>query len=133
MELERQVAIVTGAGRGIGRATALELARLGADVVIAEVDKGTAEKTAEEVARLGRRALVVSTDVTSRADLAAMAERTSTDFGRIDVLVNNAGIYRGGSNAGRHRGALGRGVRLQRKGSVFRHSEGETRAGDPDQ
>ena len=94
MELDGQVAIVTGAGRGIGRAVALELARLGADVVIAELDKGTAEQTAEEVRRLGRRALVIPTDVTSRADLAAMAERTRADFGRIDVLVNNAGIYR---------------------------------------
>jgi NAD(P)-dependent dehydrogenase (short-subunit alcohol dehydrogenase family) len=94
MELDKQVAIVTGGGRGIGRATALELARLGADIAVAELDKATAEKTAEEVTRLGRRALVIPTDVTSRADLAAMAERTRAELGRIDVLVNNAGIYR---------------------------------------
>ncbi len=94
MELQGQVAIVTGAGRGIGRATALELARLGADIVIAELDAGGADKTAALVKDLGRRAVVVPTDVTRRADLATMVERTRTAFGRIDVLVNNAGIYR---------------------------------------
>jgi len=94
MELQGQVAIVTGAGRGIGRATALELARLGADIVIAELDAGGADKTAALVKDLGRRAVVVPTDVTKRADLATMVERTRAALGRIDVLVNNAGIYR---------------------------------------
>jgi NAD(P)-dependent dehydrogenase (short-subunit alcohol dehydrogenase family) len=94
MELQGQVAIVTGAGRGIGRATALELARLGADIVIAELDTGGADKTAALVKDLGRRAAVIPTDVTKRADLATMVEQTRAAFGRIDVLVNNAGIYR---------------------------------------
>ncbi len=94
MELDGQVAIVTGAGRGIGRATALELAGMGAAIVVAELDKDNAERTAGEVRGKGRRTLVVPTDVTSRASLAAMAERTLAEFGRIDVLVNNAGIYR---------------------------------------
>jgi NAD(P)-dependent dehydrogenase (short-subunit alcohol dehydrogenase family) len=94
MELEGQVAIVTGAGRGIGRATALELARMGADIVVAEFDRAGAERTAAEVKTLGRRASVVPTDVTSRTDLGTMAERTRAEFGRIDILVNNAGIYR---------------------------------------
>ena len=94
MELEGHVAIVTGAGRGIGRATALELARQGADIVIAELDRVAADRTAAEVRALKRRASVVPTDVTSRAELAAMAERTRAELGRIDVLVNNAGIYR---------------------------------------
>ena len=66
MELQEQVAIVTGAGRGIGRATALELARMGADIVVAELDRANAELTATEVRGCGRRALVVPTDVTSR-------------------------------------------------------------------
>src|SRR5688572_12618411 len=94
MELQGQVAIVTGGGRGIGRATALELARLGADVVVAELDKAGAERTAGEVSALGRKSLAVATDVTRRSDLAAMVERTKAELGRIDVLVNNAGIYR---------------------------------------
>ena len=94
MELTGQIAIVTGGGRGIGRATALELARLGADIVIAEMDQAGAKRTAEEVGALGRRAVAVSTDVTSRADLRAMVDRTKAEFGRIDILVNNAGIYR---------------------------------------
>ena len=95
MELQGQVAIVTGAGRGIGRATALELARLGADIVVAELDTGGgADKTAALVQDAGRRAVVIPTDVTRRADLAALVERTLAAFGRLDVLVNNAGIYR---------------------------------------
>jgi NAD(P)-dependent dehydrogenase (short-subunit alcohol dehydrogenase family) len=94
MELQGQVAIVTGGGRGIGRATALELARMGADVVVAELDQGGADKTAAMVQDTGRRAAVIATDVTRRADLTAMVERTLAAFGRIDVLVNNAGIYR---------------------------------------
>jgi NAD(P)-dependent dehydrogenase (short-subunit alcohol dehydrogenase family) len=94
MDLEGHVAIVTGAGRGIGRATALELARLGADVVVAELDRASAERTAGEVKALGRRALAMTTDVTKLADLHTMAERTRAELGHIDVLVNNAGIYR---------------------------------------
>ena len=93
-ELSGQVAIVTGAGRGIGRATALELARLGADIVVAELDKAGAERTAGEVKAAGRRAVALATDVTRRADLESMAARTVADLGKIDILVNNAGIYR---------------------------------------
>lgn len=100
MELDGQVAIVTGAGRGIGRATALELARMGAHIVVAELDPTNAEHTAAEVRALDRRALVVPTDVTSRKDLEGMVERTSSEFGRIDILVNNAGIYRAAETLG---------------------------------
>src|SRR4029450_3807758 len=94
MELTSRIAIVTGAGRGTGRATALELARLGADIAVAELDRVTADRTAGEVKGLGRRALVVPTDVTSRAALATMVERTRGELGGLDILVNNAGIYR---------------------------------------
>ena len=94
MELQGQVAIVTGAGRGIGRATALELARQGADIVIAELDQAGAKRTAEEVGAVGRRAVVTPTDVTSRADLRTMVDRAKAELGHIDILVNNAGIYR---------------------------------------
>src|SRR5262249_32983266 len=88
MELAGQVAIVTGGGRGIGRATALELARMGADIAVAELDRGNADKTAAAVRDLGRKAIVTVTDVTKRADLAAMVERTKAELGRIDILVN---------------------------------------------
>jgi NAD(P)-dependent dehydrogenase (short-subunit alcohol dehydrogenase family) len=95
VELDGQVAIVTGGGRGIGRAIALELAGMGADVTVAELDQGGADETASEVEKLpGRRALALRTDVTRAADRQAMVHRTIETFGRIDILVNNAGIYR---------------------------------------
>ena len=94
MELDKHVAIVTGGGRGIGRATALELARMGATIVVAELDAANAQRTADEVAKLGRPSLGIATDVTKRADLEAMVRATRERFDRIDVLINNAGIYR---------------------------------------
>jgi NAD(P)-dependent dehydrogenase (short-subunit alcohol dehydrogenase family) len=94
MELDGQTAIVTGAGRGIGRAIALELASMGAGVAVAEFNQETGERTAGEVRALGRSALALRTDVTRRADLETMAKRTMDELGRIDILVNNAGIYR---------------------------------------
>ena len=97
MELEGQVAIVTGAGRGIGRAIALELASLGADVVVAEVNEAAALQTASDVflkKQAGRRSLGMRVDVTRDEDRQAMVGRTLEEFGRIDILVNNAGIYR---------------------------------------
>ncbi len=99
MELQGQAAIVTGAGRNIGRAIALELAGMGADIVVAEMDEATGKRTADEVRRLGRRALALRTDVTRMADLQAMADRTVGEFGRIDILVNNAGIHRSAHTA----------------------------------
>jgi NAD(P)-dependent dehydrogenase (short-subunit alcohol dehydrogenase family) len=94
MELAGQTAIVTGAGRNIGRAIALELAGMGADIAVAEVDRATGERTADEVRRLGRRAIAMQTDVTRLPDLQAMADRTRRELGRIDILVNNAGIHK---------------------------------------
>ncbi len=93
-ELGGRVAVVTGGGQGIGRATALELARLGADVVVAELNAESAERTAKEVRNLGRKALALPTDVTKRSDLTRMVDSVRAELGRIDVLVNNAGIYR---------------------------------------
>ncbi len=92
MELEGQAAIVTGAGRGIGRAIALELASLGSNIVVADVLDKNAEQVAEEIHALGREAVPLHVDVTSQADLNAMAAKSMSEFGRIDVLVNNAGV-----------------------------------------
>jgi NAD(P)-dependent dehydrogenase (short-subunit alcohol dehydrogenase family) len=94
MELEGQVAIVTGAGKGIGRAVALELASMGARILVADVDPAAGQRTARDVEALGQQALAVPTDVSRRADLDAMVARTLERFGRVDVLVNNAGIHR---------------------------------------
>jgi NAD(P)-dependent dehydrogenase (short-subunit alcohol dehydrogenase family) len=88
------VAIVTGAGRGIGQAIALELAAMGAAIVVADVDPELADRTAREVTAEGRPGLALRTDVTQPADRAAMVEHTMDAFGHIDVLVNNAGIFR---------------------------------------
>jgi NAD(P)-dependent dehydrogenase (short-subunit alcohol dehydrogenase family) len=90
--LHGQVAVVTGGGRAIGRTIALRLARDGADVVLAAPDRGALEATAAEVEALGRRALPVVTDVTREEQVQAMAARALDAFGRIDVLVNNAGV-----------------------------------------
>ena len=94
MDLDGQVAIVTGAGRGIGRAIALELAGLGAGVVVAELNGDSAERVAAEVRTVGRPALAHPTDVTRADQRLALVERTLAQYGRIDILVNNAGIYR---------------------------------------
>lgn len=91
MRLERRTAIVTGAGRGIGRAIALALAREGADVALAARSVDELEGVAREVQALGRRALVVPTDVAVEAEARALVERTVGEWGRVDVLVNNAG------------------------------------------
>jgi len=89
--LTGRVAIVTGSGTGIGRATATVLARYGADVVLAARRVELLEATARIIEGLGRRALVVPTDVTDDAQCEALVARTVDDLGRVDVLVNNAG------------------------------------------
>jgi citronellol/citronellal dehydrogenase len=89
--LAGQVALVTGGGTGIGRATALELARCGADVVLAGRRSEPLEKVRAQLAELGRRVLVVPTDVREQAQVEALVDRALAEFGRVDVLVNNAG------------------------------------------
>jgi len=99
VKLEGRVAIVTGASRGIGRGIALELAREGADVVVASRTEkeggklpGTIHSTAGEIRELGRRALAVRTDITKEEDVEAMVAKTLDEFGTVDILVNNAGV-----------------------------------------
>ena len=89
-----RVAIVTGAGNGIGRAIALALARAGAHVAAVDIDGGLAKATADAVASLGRRSLAIDADVGDVAAIDAMVRRATATFERIDVLVNNAGVTR---------------------------------------
>jgi 7-alpha-hydroxysteroid dehydrogenase len=86
-----KVMVVTGAGRGIGAAIARAYAEAGADVVVAARTVEQIERTAREVAGFGRRSLAVPCDVMREEQLATLVERTLAEFGRIDVLVNNAG------------------------------------------
>jgi 3-oxoacyl-[acyl-carrier protein] reductase len=105
--LEGQVAVITGAARGLGRAYALRLARLGADIVINDInlqaaeDVGEslmAETVVEEVRQLGRQALGIVADVTSETAVEEMFAEIFATFPQIDVLINNAGGGRGGSS-----------------------------------
>jgi NAD(P)-dependent dehydrogenase (short-subunit alcohol dehydrogenase family) len=92
--LRDKVAIVTGAGQGIGRAIALRLAQEGADIVIGDVNTRTASGVGAEIEGLGRRAASVRTDVAAAKDRRALVDAALSVFGRIDILVNNAGIIR---------------------------------------
>lgn len=92
VKLENKVAIVTGAGRGIGRAIALCFAREGADVVIPDIKLHRAAAVAGEVESLGRQALAKQVDVAVSAQVDGLVEETVGRFGKVDILVNNAGI-----------------------------------------
>ncbi|MEJ5255027.1 MAG: SDR family oxidoreductase [Acidimicrobiales bacterium] len=89
--LNDRVAIVTGAGRGIGRACALALAEQGADVVITARTKAQLDELADEIATLGRRAVVVPADVSDTSTLPRVVDAAVRELGRIDIVVNNAG------------------------------------------
>lgn len=90
-KLTDRIALVTGAGKGIGRGIALAFAEAGADVVCAARTQDEIESTAEAIRELGRRALAVPTDVMKTDQLEGLVEAALAEFGRIDVLVNNAG------------------------------------------
>jgi NAD(P)-dependent dehydrogenase (short-subunit alcohol dehydrogenase family) len=92
MKLEDKVALITGAGSGIGRETSLLLAAEGAKVVAVDVNLATVEKTVGEVEAAGGTALAVRADVSSDADCRAMVEAAETSYGQLDVMFNNAGI-----------------------------------------
>jgi 3-oxoacyl-[acyl-carrier protein] reductase len=94
MRLIGKKAIVTGAGQGIGRGIALKMAHEGADVVVAEMNPDTGTRTAREISALGGKALFVKVDVADRQDVQGMVEQVLTAWGRVDVLVNNAGFDR---------------------------------------
>ena len=97
MKLKDQVALVTGAARGIGRAIAIALAQEGCGVVVSDIDEQGAVKVAQTIEAMGRKALAVRTDVSSLQDVRTLFQKTLQAFGRLDILVNNAGIIRRGS------------------------------------
>ena len=95
-QLENQIAVVTGAGRGIGRAIALKFAAEGANVICVSRTVENSEKVAAEVRALGRQAWAFAVDVADAKGVAETAEKILTAAGRVDILVNNAGVTRDG-------------------------------------
>jgi NAD(P)-dependent dehydrogenase (short-subunit alcohol dehydrogenase family) len=93
--LKGQVAIVTGGGTGLGKAMCHALAEAGADIVVAARSIEPINETAEEVIKLGRKAMAISTDVTESQQVNSLIERAVNELGKIDILINNAGIARG--------------------------------------
>src|SRR5580658_8598737 len=95
-QLADQIAVITGAGRGIGRAIALKFAAAGADIACISRTAENAEKVAGEVRALGRKAWAHAVDVAEAAAVTAAAENILAEAGKVDILVNNAGVTRDG-------------------------------------
>ncbi len=96
MRLQDKVALVTGAGNGIGRATAIRFAREGARVVASDMDEAGVNETAQLIAEAGGKALAVTGSVTARADVQKMVDAATGHWGRLDIVINNAGITKDG-------------------------------------
>jgi 3-oxoacyl-[acyl-carrier protein] reductase len=95
-QLANQIAVVTGAGRGIGRAIALKFANEGAEVVVVSRTQENSEKVAAEIRALGRKAWAFAVDVADAVAVNAAAEKILAECGKVDILVNNAGVTRDG-------------------------------------
>ena len=96
MKLEGKVALITGAGSGIGQATALLFAGEGADVAVNDINLASAEKTTAAIWQMGRKAITVKADVADEKEVVAMVDRVIKELGGVHILVNNAGIGGGG-------------------------------------
>lgn len=97
MRLQNKIAIITGAGSGIGRGIALSFVKEGAMVVVADWSEEGAQETVKLIAEEGGEAVFVKTDVSKKADIQQMVKTCLDRFGRVDILVNNAGVYKSGS------------------------------------
>src|SRR2546423_10437908 len=106
--LDGKVCVITGAGSGIGQASALLFAREGARVVVSDIDLDAARDTAQEITKAGGQAVAEQVDVTDEAQTADLAERVVRRFERVDVLFNNAGIGGGGAGPAAHADPLHR-------------------------
>lgn len=95
-QLANQIAVVTGAGRGIGRAIALKFAQEGADIVVVSRTQENSDKVAAEIRTMGRKAWAFAVDVSDAAAVSAAAEKIMAECGKVDILVNNAGVTRDG-------------------------------------
>lgn len=96
MRLKDKVAIVTGAGRGLGKGIAFKLAAEGAKIAVSDIDEVSAAKVCKEIEDLGGRAIAVKTNIAVKEDVDALFKVTAEKLGEIDILVNNAGINRDG-------------------------------------
>ena len=94
MELEGKVALITGSAQGIGKAIALLLASHGADIVVSDINIEKAQETKREIEELGRRSMAIKVDVSRLEEVEHMVEEIIKEFGKIDILINNAGITR---------------------------------------
>ncbi len=92
MKLKDKIAIVTGAGRGLGKGIALRLAREGCNLMVSDIDIEAVKKAAEEIKTIGREAIFAKTDVSDKSQVEEMVNEAKEKFSRIDILVNNAGV-----------------------------------------
>jgi len=93
MKLKNKIAIVTGAGRGIGKSIVLELAKEGANVVVSDIDLKECQNVYNEIKNIGSDAIAIKCDVSKKSDVDSMVKKTIQKFKRIDILVNNAGVF----------------------------------------
>ena len=123
-DLNGQIALVTGAARGLGRAISLALAHAGADVALGLRDAATGGTLVREIEAMGRRALPLAMDVTDLGQITAAVDKAASYFGRIDILVNNAGLGPGEPRRESQRSRLRPDGRGEPEGDVLRQPGG---------